>query len=182
MGALILMSFIYLTMRRFRILINQITSFLNTWNTFCLKEQRDFFIARLAWIVQRPDRRCPITILHISLLHGTGRGWVIQLMEKILGSWNCTRAKMDVICKNQYHDYLHHSLLCTVDEVRENTDKRYSISDQLRDILTEPRFEVNNKYGKKITEDIFTSFLFLSNHIDAIIIPEEDRRIAVFGA
>lgn len=52
---------------------------------------------------------------------------------------------------------------------------------QLRDILTEPRFEVNNKYGKKITEDIFTSFLFLSNHIDAIIIPEEDRRIAVFG-
>ncbi|WGM00043.1 DUF5906 domain-containing protein [Arsenophonus nasoniae] len=145
------------------------------------KEQRDFFIARLAWIVQRPDRRCPITILHISLLHGTGRGWVIQLMEKILGSWNCTRAKMDVICKNQYHDYLHHSLLCTVDEVRENTDKRYSISDQLRDILTEPRFEVNNKYGKKITEDIFTSFLFLSNHIDAIIIPEEDRRIAVFG-
>ncbi|SPP31677.1 hypothetical protein ARAF_0819 [Arsenophonus endosymbiont of Aleurodicus floccissimus] len=87
---------------------------------------------------------------------------------------------MDVICKNQYHDYLHHSLLYTVDEVRENTDKKYSISDQLRDILTEPRFEVNNKYGKKITEDIFTSFLFLSNHIDAIIIPEEDRPIAVF--
>lgn len=88
------------------------------------KEQMEFFIARLAWIVQRPDRRCPITMLHISMLHGTGRGWVIQLMEKILGSWNCTRAKMDVICKNQYHDYLHHSLLCTVDEVRENTDKR----------------------------------------------------------
>lgn len=145
------------------------------------KEQREFFIARLAWMLQRPERRCPITMLHISTLHGTGRGWLIQLMEKILGHWNCTRAKMDVICKNQYHDYLHHSLLCTVDEVRENTDKRYSISDQLRDILTEPRFEVNNKYGKKVTEDIFTSFLFLSNHIDAIIIPEEDRRIAVFG-
>jgi hypothetical protein len=145
------------------------------------KLQRLFFIARLAWIVQRPDRRCPITILHISVLHGTGRGWVIQLMEAILGSWNCTRAKMDVICKNQYHDYLHHSLLCTVDEVKENIEKRFSVNDQLRDLLTEPRFEVNNKYGKKLTMDIFTHFLFFSNHIDAIYIPEEDRRIAVFG-
>ncbi|SPP31678.1 hypothetical protein ARAF_0820 [Arsenophonus endosymbiont of Aleurodicus floccissimus] len=26
------------------------------------KEQMDFFIARLAWIVQRPDRRCLITM------------------------------------------------------------------------------------------------------------------------
>ncbi|OTA14619.1 DNA primase [Xenorhabdus vietnamensis] len=145
------------------------------------KAQRLFFIARLAWVVQRPERRCPITVLHISVLHGTGRGWVIQLMEAILGHWNCTRAKMDVICKNQYHDYLYHSLLCTVDEVKENIEKRYSVNDQLRDLLTEPRFEVNNKYGKKMTMDIFTSFLFFSNHIDAIFIPEEDRRIAVFG-
>ncbi|PHM33308.1 DUF5906 domain-containing protein [Xenorhabdus innexi] len=143
--------------------------------------QKWFFIARLAWMVQRPARRCPITTLHISVLHGTGRGWVIQLMEAILGSWNCTRAKMDVICANQFHDYLYHSLLCTVDEVKENIDKRYSINDQLRDLLTEPRFEVNNKYGKKITMDIFTSFLFFSNHIDALFLPEEDRRIAVLG-
>ncbi|CCW29234.1 hypothetical protein XNC3_1220004 [Xenorhabdus nematophila F1] len=145
------------------------------------KEQCLFFIARLAWMVQRSERRCPITMLHISVLHGTGRGWVIQLMELLLGSWNCTRAKMDVICKNQYHDYLYHSLLCTVDEVKENIEKRFSVNDQLRDLLTEPRFEVNNKYGKKMTMDIFTSFLFFSNHIDAIYIPEEDRRIAVFG-
>ncbi|CDL85392.1 DUF5906 domain-containing protein [Xenorhabdus szentirmaii] len=145
------------------------------------EKQRLFFIARLAWMVQRPARRCPITTLHISVLHGTGRGWVIQLMEAILGVWNCTRAKMDVICANQFHDYLYHSLLCTVDEVKENIDTRYSINDQLRDLLTEPRFEVNNKYGKKITMDIFTSFLFFSNHIDALFLPEEDRRIAVLG-
>ncbi|KOP31935.1 DNA primase, partial [Xenorhabdus sp. GDc328] len=145
------------------------------------ESQRLFFIARLAWMVQRPERRCPVTVLHISVLHGTGRGWVIQLMESILGHWNCTRAKMDVICKNQYHDYLYHSLLCTVDEVKENIEKRYSVNDQLRDLLTEPRFEVNNKYGKKMTMDIFTHFLFFSNHIDAIYLPPEDRRIAVFG-
>ncbi|MBD2782520.1 DUF5906 domain-containing protein [Xenorhabdus szentirmaii] len=167
----------------------KVTSFAKAENIFLKhmeylipnKAQRWFFIARLAWMVQRPARRCPITILHISVLHGTGRGWALQLMEAILGHWNCTRAKMDVICKNQYHDYMYHSLLCTVDEVKENIEKRYSVNDQLRDLLTEPRFEVNNKYGKKMTMDIFTHFLFFSNHIDAIFLPEEDRRIAVFG-
>ncbi|SPP31522.1 hypothetical protein ARAF_0651 [Arsenophonus endosymbiont of Aleurodicus floccissimus] len=44
-----------------------------------------------------------------------------------------------------------------------------------------PSLDLKLIIKKKITEDIFTSFLFLSNHIDAIIIPEEDRRIAVFG-
>lgn len=142
--------------------------------------QREFFIARLAWFVQRPERRCPISILHVATAHGTGRGWVSQLMEKVLGPWNCARARMKILCDNQYHDYLYHTLLCTIDEVREN-DRRYEVNDKIRDVLTEPRFEVNRKYGRKTTIDIFTGFLFYTNHYDALALPEEDRRIAVLG-
>lgn len=142
--------------------------------------QRNFFIARLAWFVQRPERRCPITILHVATAHGTGRGWISQLMERVLGKWNCSRTRMKILCDNQFHDYLYHTLLCTIDEVRENT-KRYEVNDKIRDVLTEPRFEVNSKYGKKMTIDIFTGFLFYTNHIDALVLPEEDRRIAVLG-
>lgn len=142
--------------------------------------QRDFFIARLAWFVQRPERRCPISILHVATAHGTGRGWVSQLMEKVLGPWNCARTRMKILCDNQFHDYLYHTLLCTIDEVREN-DKRYEVNDKIRDVLTEPRFEVNRKYGRKMTIDIFTGFLFYTNHYDALALPEEDRRIAVLG-
>lgn len=144
------------------------------------KWQREFFIARLAWFVQRPDRRCPISILHVATAHGTGRGWVSQLMEKVLGPWNCARTRMKILCDNQFHDYLYHTLLCTIDEVREN-DRRYEVNDKIRDVLTEPRFEVNRKYGKKMTIDIFTGFLFYTNHYDALALPEEDRRIAVLG-
>ncbi len=85
---------------------------------------------------------------------------------------------MNVLCDNQYHDYLYHTLLCTVDEVKENT-KRYEVNDKIRDVLTESRFEVNRKYGRKMTIDIFTGFLFYTNHYDALALPEEDRRIAV---
>ncbi|CDG49237.1 hypothetical protein [Serratia symbiotica] len=58
---------------------------------------------------------------------------------------------------------------------------RYEVNDNIREILTEPRFEVNRKYGKKMTIDIFTGFLLYTNHIDALVLPEEDRRIAVLG-
>ncbi|EBP0013168.1 bifunctional DNA primase/polymerase [Salmonella enterica] len=142
--------------------------------------QREFFIARLGWMVQRPERRCPISILHVATAHGTGRGWVSQLMERVLGPWNCSRTRMNILCKNEYHDYLYHTLLCTIDEVKEN-DRRYEVNDKIRDVLTEPRFEVNCKYGKKLTRDIYTGFLFYTNHFDALALPEEDRRIAVLG-
>ncbi|HCM5144767.1 TPA: DNA primase [Klebsiella aerogenes] len=142
--------------------------------------QREFFIARLGWMVQRPERRCPISILHVATAHGTGRGWVSQLMERVLGPWNCARTRMKILCDNQFHDYLYNTLLCTIDEVREN-DKRYEVNDKIRDVLTEPRFEVNRKYGSKKTMDIYTGFLFYTNHFDALALPEEDRRIAVLG-
>lgn len=161
--------------------IGKVQTFLNHM-TYLVPDpwQREFFIARLAWFVQRPERRCPISILHVATAHGTGRGWVSQLMEKVLGPWNCARARMKILCDNQYHDYLYHTLLCTIDEVREN-DKRYEVNDKIRDVLTEPRFEVNRKYGRKMTIDIFTGFLFYTNHYDALALPEEDRRIAVLG-
>ncbi|HBC1463484.1 TPA: DNA primase, partial [Escherichia coli] len=37
------------------------------------------------------------------------------------------------------------------------------------------------KYGSKKTMDIYTGFLFYTNHFDALALPEEDRRIAVLG-
>lgn len=159
----------------------KVSTFLNHMTYLVPDEwQRNFFIARLAWFVQRPDRRCPVTILHVSTAHGTGRGWLSQLMERILGKWNCSRTRMKILCENQFHDCLYHTLLCTIDEVREN-DKRYEVNDKIRDVLTEPRFEVNRKYGSKRTIDIFTGFLLYTNHHDAIALPEEDRRIAVLG-
>lgn len=91
--------------------------------------------------------------------HGTGRAWVSQLMARVLGPWNCARTRMKILCDNQFHDYLYNTLLCTIDEVKEN-DKRYEVNDKIRDVLTEPRFEVNRKYGSKKTTDIYTGFCF----------------------
>ena len=71
------------------------------------------------------------------------------------------------------------SLLVTFDEVYSKGKARYRLGDHLRELITERRVHVNIKNGYKGDRDIFCNFMFLSNHIDAMEIPDEDRRLWV---
>ncbi len=145
-------------------------------------DERNWFIEWMAFNIQRPAMRCKVTPLHVSLPFGTGRGWVVECMEKLLGPWNTTKATMPELCgegsKGQYHDYFDKSLLCCVEEVYEG-GKRYTVADVLRDKLTENRLNINLKYGGKGTRDIYTNFMWMTNHNDACVLPSGDRRIYV---
>ncbi|MCG8043777.1 MAG: DUF5906 domain-containing protein [Candidatus Thiodiazotropha endolucinida] len=134
----------------------------------------------IAFNVQFPYKRCKVTPLHISLHHGTGRGWLVRLIENLLDVRNCSKTTMSHLANaSGFNDFLVGSTACFIEEVRA-TKERFAVNDKIRDILTEDRLEVNIKYGKKRTQDIYTNFLFFSNHKDALSIPAEDRRINVF--
>jgi len=146
-------------------------------------KEKEWFISWMAFNLQYPERRCKVVPLHVSVEHGTGRGWVVELLGKLLGQWNCSRTKMDTLsgeCSaGAYQDYLNKSIVCAIEEVKEG-NKRFSVSDKIRDRLTEPYLEVNLKYGGKKTQKVFTNFFFMSNHPDALVLTTQDRRINVF--
>lgn len=146
--------------------------------------ERKWFLDWMAFNVQRPGKRSKVTPLHVSVNHGTGRGWVVELLGLLLGRWNCTKTKMDVLSgegnAGSYQEYLNQSLLCCVEEVKESS-KRYGVSDRIRDILTEDELEVNIKFGAKKTQPVHTNFFFMSNHVDALVLTKEDRRVQVLG-
>ncbi|XWN29916.1 MAG: PriCT-2 domain-containing protein [Devosia sp.] len=151
---------------------------------FPIPEEREWFVDWMAFNLQRPATRCKVTPLHVARAHGTGRGWVVELMQKLLGAWNCTKTKMSVLCGDgpggAFHDYLHRTLFCAIEEVREGT-QRYSVSDRIRDVLTEGTLEVNLKYGAKRTQSVHTNFFFMTNHPDALVLTTRDRRVNVFS-
>ncbi len=155
--------------------------FNHTRYLFPIASEHEWFIDWMAFNLQHPKRRCKVTPLHISVAHGTGRGWLVKLMMQLLGSWNCTKTKMVFLCgeNNNFHDYLNNSLFCAIEEVKEG-DKRYAISDSIRDLLTEDDLEINIKFGTKNTQPVYTNFFFMSNHPDALVLTKEDRRINVF--
>lgn len=151
---------------------------------FVEEGERETFIDWMAFNLQFPERRCKWTPLHVSRAHGTGRGWVVEVLGRLLGHHNCTKTKMATLAgegsSGGFNDYLNKSLLCSVEEVREGT-KRFGVSDKIRDILTENHLQVNVKYGGMKTQEVFTNFFFMSNHPDALVLGEEDRRINVFS-
>ena len=146
---------------------------------FPVETEREWFISWMALNLQHPDRRCKVTPLHISLHHGTGRGWLVTLMGQLLGSWNCTKTKMSDVVEGAWGNYLDRSLLCCIEEVHEG-DKPYAVSETLRDILTEDTLQLNVKYGGIETKRVYTNFFFMSNRADALVLTEADRRINVF--
>ena len=145
--------------------------------------EREWFYDWMAFNIQKPAERCKVTPLLIATDHGTGRGWIVQLLNLLLGSWNCTKTKMGTLNgetgAGQFQDFLNNSLLCCIEEVKDG-DKRYGITDTIRDYLTEKTLEINLKYGAKTTKTVYTNFFLMSNHADAIVLTEEDRRINVF--
>jgi hypothetical protein len=79
----------------------------------------------------------------------------------------------------QFQEFMNESLLCCIEEVKDS-DKRYGVSDAIRDYLTEDTLEINVKYGAMKTKPVYTNFFWMSNHADAVVLTKEDRRINVF--
>ena len=148
-----------------------------------VEAEREWFYSWMAFNIQFPGLRCKVTPLLIATDHGTGRGWIVQLMSLLLGTWNCKKTKMAILNgesgASQFQEFMDDSLLCSVEEIRD-AKTRYGVTESIRDYLTENTLEINVKYGTKNTKRVFTNFLWMSNHTDAIILKEDDRRINVF--
>ncbi len=148
-----------------------------------MEEEREWFYSWMAFNLQRPGMRCKVTPLLIATDHGTGRGWIVQLMNLLLGSWNCSKTKMSTLngesSAGQYQDFMNETLFCAVEEIKD-ADKPYGVLDNIRSTLTEDTLEINLKYGAKETKRVYTNFLWNSNHADALVLKAEDRRVNVF--
>ena len=147
-------------------------------------DQYNRFMSWTAYTVHRPAVRIKFTPLLISKRHGTGRGWVVELIQKLVGIWNCSLVDMPVLAgqgnKGMYQDYLYNTIFTAMPEVRVDGKNAYAVDDAIRDKLTEEYLPMNLKYGRAGTYPVFTNFLMMSNHSDALKIDSNDRRIDVF--
>lgn len=147
---------------------------------FPVEAEREWFLNWMALNIQHPENRCKVTPLHVSLHEGTGRGWLVELMQKLLGAWNCETVSIEDLVSSQFNGYLAESLLVFVDEVYEQGSKGFKTMDKIRSILTENRLNINKKYGAMAKRTVHCNFFLATNHGDALHISETDRRINVF--
>ena len=133
----------------------------------------------LACTVHAPHIRIQHALLHIARHHGTGRGWLIKLMRKLMVYPKyVTSPDLKDFVTGEFNEWLMGSLLAAFDEVYQ-PGNRFRVQDTLRKMITEPRLYINVKHGFKGEMDIFANIIFLSNHYNALEIADEDRRLWV---
>lgn len=146
------------------------------------EDRLNMFVSFLAHIVQYPQERPKFVPLLIARKHGMGRGWIVNMMNEVLGYWNCSTMDIQDLSEGAFQDPMHRRLFVAIHECR-TKDGRYEIDDRIRSKLTESRLSLNLKYGKKLpNEQVYCRVVAMSNHDDALIIPLDDRRIWVHGS
>lgn len=141
-------------------------------------KDRELFYQWMANRVQDPAHRIKFVPLHISKHHGTGRGFIADLMAHMVGFNNLQSAKMKELAgegQGQFNTFLN-SAVCVLHEVRER-GKKFEVSDKVRDTLDADFLKVTAKRKTAIMKEISCSFLMFSNHFDALALTEDDRRI-----
>ena len=78
---------------------------------------------------------------------------------------------------SQYTHYMADKLLCFIHELKQ-TDKSHTMN-RLKGLITEETIEINMKYARPYTARNTVNYVMFSNHLDAIMISRNDRRLFV---
>lgn len=144
------------------------------------RESTKRFLMWCAVTVQKPWVRIPWMPLIVTNPR-CGKGFVFQVLQKVLGSHNTAKIGPDDLDEKRgnYNEWLSETLLVCIDEIK--TTHRWDITERLKSITTEKELVINHKWGKKGQEQIFCNLIAFSNHNDAVALDKTDGRFWVIN-
>lgn len=153
--------------------------------------ERDWFRMWLASKIQRPQAvNCGVLL--IADQQGTGRGTLFDMMRVTVGQqYHRSISSVELLGtggQGAYTDWAAQALLVTVEEVMAGADsggnmgwKRREAYERIKQ-LVDPRqrvMEIRRKGLQNYSQEVFFSLLMATNHLDALPLDKNDRRIAV---
>ena len=137
------------------------------------------FFDWLAHIEQNPGALPHFGWLHVSKVHGKGRGFLGGVLIKlwpgnVAGSFDLLGA-----LNSQFNDRLSRCILAIVDEIHEGGNTSYRHAQAVRQMVTAEQREINIKCGRRHVEFNSARWLIFSNHVDALPLDAHDRRFFI---
>jgi hypothetical protein len=139
---------------------------------------RELVLDYLALLVQKPAQK-----IHFALLvrgsQGTGKSWIGNLMERIIGRPNVVRPSNDEVVSRWTH-WMEGAQLAIVEELM--TLGRLEVANRLKPVITDPTIRIEEKNCSIYSIPNHLNFLCFTNHEDALKIEHGDRRwLVVFS-
>jgi hypothetical protein len=143
------------------------------------KNERDYLIKWLACKVQNPTFRGPAVVL-VSQTQGTGKNTLMKIIDRLFGDNGSTQLNIEeLLASSGFNEWVLKPFV-NVNEVLAMNDVRMSrrAYNRLKELVDPAPMPAtaNPKYGSKIDVICTTSFLFFSNHLDAVYLHQGDRR------
>lgn len=153
--------------------------------------ERQYFVRWLAYKVQHPEVRGPAIVMVAHDTYGTGRGTLVRLIGSMFAPGLTRTIDFKTLSgqtyQSQYNEWLADSLVVAVNEAQEETANlskwkaRNNAYEHLKGVIDpgETMIEVVRKGARNYQGRTFASILVMTNHADALVIPKNDRRIAI---
>lgn len=140
------------------------------------KRDRRYVLQWLAHKLQRPDLKVNTALLVWSSRQGVGKNLLFEAVVDVIGRKHATVISQDQLA-GAFNPWAANRILVVGDEVL-SRDKRAEM-DRLKAMITGTELTVNGKFQPQYTISNLASFVFLSNHGDAVHLDASDRRFFV---
>lgn len=143
--------------------------------------ERERFLHWLAHIAQRPGEPVHSHYLMIAPgVQGVGRNWLACLLARVWAGATALSVSFAEILSGRFNAELSQKLLAVVDELHEGAaGSQWALAEAMKTELTRSHRKIKPKYGKEHIEFNCLRWLMFSNHLMALPLTEEDRRIWV---
>ena len=150
-----------------------------------IAEERDYFIQWLSAKAQNPCFKGS-ALLMVAPVQGTGRTTLTDMVTDLFTMNNVAKVTFDQLLSSgvagAFNGWQENTIV-TCDEVMSSDSNKYSAYETLKDMF-DPRpkaVKVNNKYEGERQTVLYTSYIMLTNHVDAIGALGGDRRVYVIS-
>lgn len=160
-------------------------------NLLPVPAERKFFCQWLSHKLHHPGDRGPGVIMVAHDQYGTGRGSLVALIRAMVEDQLVRTIDFKTLSgqtyQSQYNEWLVDSLFAVVNEAQEvattmtKWQTRSNAYEHLKAIIDpgEHNTEVLRKGGKNGPGKTYCSILVLTNHMDSVVLPHNDRRLAI---
>ena len=143
--------------------------------------ERDYFTQ---WLAAKAQNVCfkGAAILMVAPTQGTGRTTLTDMITQLFQHGNVNKVNFPTLCSaggaspfNAWQE----ALIVTCDEVMTGDKSKYNVYEGLKDLF-DPKPKqtlVNPKFGFMRMSTLYTSYILLTNHTDAIGALGDDRRV-----
>ena len=140
------------------------------------ERERAIVLDWMSYVVRTPGKRVNWA-LFIQGAQGIGKSYLVSALQAVMG--DSVRNLDPSAIGERFTGWAHGSLVVAVEEIRISGQNKWEIIDRLKPFITNQTVQVEQKYRDHMTIPNFTSYMFFSNHKDALPIVDGDRRYAV---